>query len=268
MKIEDLLNLENEEERVSALYQIFDEGTRLSSKATQVEFLTTIRQIEKHLKPGMKILDLGAGTGEYSIYFANKGYEVTSIELVENHVKQINEKINDKMNIEVFQGNALDLSILGDNTYDIVLCFGPLYHLEKIEDRNKCISEVKRVCKKEGKMFFAFISNDMVITTETFLYNPDFLSGSSYSHDSFKVVNFPFVFHTVDDCRRILRDSNLSIISEIAADGLSELLADRINNMDEKSYAQWLKYHFYCCEKPEFLGASNHLLFIAEKNWT
>lgn len=266
VKIEDLLNLENEEERVSALYHIFDEGTRLSSKATQVEFLTTIRQIEKHLKPGMKILDLGAGTGEYSIYFANKGYEVTSIELVENHVKQIKEKVKDEMKIEVFQGNALDLTTIKDNTYDIVLCFGPLYHLEKIEDRLKCIGEVNRVCKENGKMFFAFISNDMVITTETFLYNPEFLTGDSYNHQSFKVADFPFVFHTVDDCRRILGDSNLKIISEIATDGLSELFADKINNMNEESYSQWLKYHFYCCEKPELLGASNHLLFIAEKN--
>ncbi len=265
MKIEDLLKLENEEERVSSLYDIFDEGSRLSSKATQVEFLTTVRQIEKHLKPGMKILDLGAGTGEYSIYFANQGYEVTSIELVEKHVVQIKEKVNKNMDIEVFQGNAIDLSIIEDNTYDIVLCFGPLYHLEKIEDRLQCISEIKRVSKEDGKMFFAFISNDMVITTETFLYSPNFLLEDSYDHESFKVLNFPFVFHTVDDVRKILNDSHLNIIGEIAADGLSELFAEKINNMDEKSYRQWLNYHFYCCEKPEFLGASNHLLFLAQK---
>ncbi|MFA5575960.1 MAG: methyltransferase domain-containing protein [Tissierellaceae bacterium] len=264
MEIKDLLNISNEEERVSALYRIFDESSRLSSKAAQVEFLTTIRQIERYLKPGMRILDLGAGTGEYSLYFANKGYEVKSIELVENHVKQIKEKVKDKMNIDVVQGNALDLSLLDDNTYDIVLCFGPLYHLEKMEDRMKCIGEVKRVCKEGGKMFFAFISNDMVITTETILYNPDFLKGDSYNHESFKVIDFPFVFHTVDDCRYLLKAANLNIISEVAADGLSELLADKINNMDEKSYSQWLKYHFYCSEKPEFLGASNHLLFVGE----
>lgn len=264
MEIKDLLNIEDEEERVSALYEIFDESSRLSSKAAQVEFLTTVRQIERHLKPGMKILDLGAGTGEYSLYFADKGYEVKSIELASNHVKQIKEKINDEMNIDVVQGNALDLSLLDDNTYDIILCFGPLYHLEKMEDRMKCINEVKRVCKENGKMFFAFISNDMVITTETFLYNPDFLKEDSYNHKSFKVVDFPFVFHTVDDCRNLLKASNLNIISEVAADGLSELLADKINNMDEKSYSQWLKYHFYCSEKPEFLGASNHLLFVGE----
>ncbi len=265
MEMKDLLKIANEQDRVSALYDVFDEGSRLSSKASQVEFLTSVRQIEKHLRPGMKILDLGAGTGEYSIYFARRGYDVTSVELVEKHVDQIKEKVYKDMLIEVIQGNALDLSILKDNTYDIVLCFGPLYHLEKLEDRMKCIKEVKRVCKKDGKMFFAFISNDMVITTETFLYNPDFLLGDSYNHENFKVVDFPFVFHTVDDCRKLLNDSNLKIAAEVAADGLSELFADKINNMDEESYIQWLNYHFYICEKAEFLGASNHLLFVAEK---
>lgn len=265
MKIDDILKIENEEERISALYDIFDESTRLSTKATQVEFLTTVRQIEKYLKPGMKILDLGAGTGEYSLYFARNGYEVTAVELVEKHVTQIKEKINTKMSIEVFQGNAMDISMIEDKSYDIILCLGPLYHLSKIKDKMKCIEEVKRVCKDNGKMFFAFISNNMIIATETMCYNSGFLQGDTYNHESFKVKDFPFVFHTVEECRKLLGDSNLRINGEIAADGLSELLADNINNMDDESYRQWLNYHYYCCEKSEFLGASNHLLFIAEK---
>lgn len=265
MRIEDISKIEQEADRVSALYNIFNEGSRLSTKARQVEFLTTVRQIEKHLKPGMKILDLGAGTGEYSLYFARKGFDVTAIELVEKHVMQIKEKVDSNMEIEVFQSNAMDISIIKDKDYDIVLCFGPLYHLSKVEDRMKCIAEVKRVCKDDGKMFFAFISNDMVITTETMLYEEDFLKGNNYNHDTFKVVDFPFVFHTVDQCRKLLIESDLKITSEIATDGLSELLADKINNMDEESYSKWLNYHYYCCEKPEFLGASNHLLFVAEK---
>lgn len=265
MEMKDLSKIEDESDRVSALYSIFEERTRLSTKATRVEFLTTIRQIEKYLEPGMKILDLGAGAGEYSIFFAKQGFDVTAVELVEKHVNQIKEKIDAKMPIEVIQGNALDLSILKDKSYDIVLCFGPLYHLEKIEDRMKCIKEVKRVCKNDGKMFFAFISNDMVIATETFLYNPNFLLSDLYNPKTFKVVDFPFVFHTVDDCRKLLKRSELNIISEVAADGLSELFQDKINIMDDESYEQWLNYHFYCCEKPEFLGASNHLLFVAEK---
>lgn len=262
--MEEILRLESEEKRVSAIYDIFNESTRLSTKATQVEFLTTVRQIERYLKPGMKILDLGAGTGEYSLYFAKKGFEVTAVDIVEKHVNEIRDRISKDISLEVFQGNAIDLSIIRNKTYDIVLCFGPLYHLQKNEDKLKCIEEVKGVCKDNGKMFFAFISNDMVITTETMCYNSNFLKESSYNHETFKVVDFPFVFHTIDECRKLFKDSKLTICREIATDGLSELFADKINRMDDESYKAWLNYHFYCCEKPEFLGASNHLLFIAE----
>lgn len=261
---EEILSYKKDEERVNAIYNVFNENTRLSSKATQIEFLTTIRNIEKFLEPGMKILDLGAGCGEYSLYFARKGFDVTAIELVEKHVNEIKDKCTNS-NLKVFQGNALDLTHIKNESFDIVLCFGPIYHLSKFEDRIKCISEVKRVCKNNGKMFFAFISNDMVIATETMCYNPNFLKGDSYNHESLKLINYPFVFHTVDQCRDLLKNSNLSIISEIAADGLSELLADKINNMDEEDYNLWLNYHYHCSEKPEFLGCSNHLLFIAEK---
>lgn len=263
--MEHLFNIKNETDRINALYDVFDEGSRLSTKATQIEFLTTVREIEIHLKPGMRILDLGAGTGEYSLYFANRGYDVMAVELVEKHVNQIRSKVTENMNIKVCQGNALDLSMFDSKTFDVVLCFGPLYHLEDIDDRMKSIEEVKRVCKVNGKMFFAFIANDMIIATETMCYNPNFLKGDSYNHHTFKVENFPFVFHTLDDCRKLLKDSNLEIKEEIATDGLSELLAEKINKMDDESYDQWLKYHFYCSKKPEFLGVSNHLLFATER---
>lgn len=261
--MENLSKIKNETDRIIELYNIFDEGSRLSSKATQIEFLTTIREIEEHLEPGMKILDLGAGTGEYSLYFANKGYHVTAVELVEKHVEQIKDKVTEGMKIQVHQGNALDLSIFDSKSYDIVLSFGPLYHLENINDRKKSIEEVKRVCKRDGKMFFAFIANDMIIATETMRYT-DYLKEDTYDHKTFKVNDFPFVFHTLDDCRLLLRDCNLEIKEEVASDGLSELLAEKINKMDEASYNQWLQYHYYTCKKPEFLGASNHLLFVTE----
>lgn len=265
MEIKNLLKIENEEERVSALYEIFDEDSRLSTKASRVEFLTTVREIEKYLKPGMKILDIGAGTGVYSLYFAEKGYEVTAVELVEKHVRLIKEKKKTENKLNVFQGNALDLSKFKDESYDIVLCFGPLYHLGSLEDQLKCISEAKRVCKEQGKMFFTFINNDMVIITETMCYNSKYLIGNNYDPKTFKVKDFPFVFKTIEEARELLKKSGLILIKEIAADGLSELLAEKINNMDDESYKLWLNYHFYCCEKPEFLGASNHLLFVAKK---
>ena len=86
MDFNELYNIKDEYEQINRTYDIFCEDKRLSSKSAKVEFLTTVKYIEKYLKPGMKILDIGAGTGVYSLYFAEKGYEVSALELADNNV--------------------------------------------------------------------------------------------------------------------------------------------------------------------------------------
>ncbi|ABX40565.1 class I SAM-dependent methyltransferase [Lachnoclostridium phytofermentans] len=265
MDFESLRRLQKDSERVDALYQIMKEDSRLNhSKAARVEFITTTTYIEKYLKEGDRILDLGAGAGEYSLYFARKGYEVTAVELASANIEAFQKKITGEDKIELIHGNALDLSCFAEDSFDVVLLFGPLYHLSKEEDRQKCITEAKRVLKPTGTIFFAFILNDMVILTELY-YRQDFFLENSYDHETFKVEDFPFVFFTVDQTREMLQAAGIQILKEIASDGVSELLEDKINAMDEESYKQYVRYHLYCCEKPEMLGRSNHLLTIGKK---
>lgn len=139
----------------------------------------------------MKIIDIGAGTGAYSIYYANKGYGVTAVEPVKRNLEVIKSKVvQDKMNINIMQWNALNLESLADESFDIVICFGTLYHLSNDEDRLKCIEETKRVCKKNGKIFYAYLSNDMVFITETILYNENYLGSTLYDHHTFNDEQF------------------------------------------------------------------------------
>ena len=87
MNFTEIKAIENETERVNRIYDIFNEDSRLNhSKAARVEFLTTVRYIEKYLKKGGKILDIGAGAGEYSLYFARNGYEVSALELTDANI--------------------------------------------------------------------------------------------------------------------------------------------------------------------------------------
>lgn len=264
MDFETLLKIENESERVAATYEIFNEDTRLSSRAARVEFLTTLRYLEKYLSPSAHILDVGAGTGAYSIPLAEKGYAVSALELSEANIRVFEKKLRPDLPVSLRQGNALDLSSYADASFDAVLLLGPLYHLSREEDRVRAIAEATRVCKPDGMLFFAFIENDMVPLTEL-CYNPHFFTGDTYDHATFKIKDFPFVFLTLDDCRETLRRAGIRVLHEVAADGVSELLADKINAMSDESYAQYLRYHFYCCEKPEMLGRSNHLLFVGKK---
>lgn len=266
MRFDEISKMEDEFERISAIYDIFDESTRLDSKATNIEFITTIKYIEDALEPGMRILDLGAGTGRYCLYFAQRGYEVVAVELVKKHAEAIEDAKTDMMNLRVIHGDALgELKSMGDESFDIILCFGPLYHMEKPEERAECAKEIFRVCSDQGRMYFAFINNDMVITTQAMLYDPNYMGTGHYNKDTFKVEDFPFIFYTVSDARKLLEQSGITIEKEIASDGMSELLSDKIDQMSDEDYMQWIRYHFYTCEKPEFLGASNHLLFIGRK---
>lgn len=250
---------------VQEVYRRFDENTRLTkSKAAQVEFSTTVRYIERYLTPGAKILDIGAGAGEYSLYFSGKGYQVSALELADANIAAFRSKLTGAETIDLVQGNALDLGRYGDESFDIVLLFGPLYHLHSDADKLRCIEEAKRVCKKGGKLFFAFISNDIVVLTMQQV-QPDYLTHGRYNKETFRLDDLPFVFHTLPRCRELLQKSGIHTLHEVASDGVSELLQDLINVMDEETYAQYLRYHFYICEKPECIGMSNHLLFVGEK---
>lgn len=265
MDFNELAKIKNESERVNRTYDIFNEDSRLNhSKAARVEFLTTVHYIEKYLKEGDKILDIGAGAGEYSLYFARRGYEVSALELADANIAAFRKKLRPEDQIDLVQGNALDLTRYADKTYDIVLLFGPLYHLKSDVDKQKCISEAKRVCKDGGKIFFAFISNDFVFLTEL-VYNGNYFSNGDYDKETFRLNDFPFVFHTVEAARKLLAEGGINVLHEVASDGASELLAARINEMSDEDYAQYLRYHFYICEKSELLGMTNHLLFVGEK---
>lgn len=264
MDVKSKYGLPEDAELVKLLYEDGGEDMRLTrSKAARVEFLTNTRVMEQMVSPPARILDIGAGTGVYSIHLAQRGYDVCALELAEANVAVFREKLRPDMKIDLRQGNALDLSAYADHSFDAVLVMGPLYHLHDEADQLCCIAEARRVCKPGGLIFFAFLSNDMIILTE-FAYRPHFFAEDSYDHESFKLDDVPFVFFTVEKARALLRKGGMEIVREIASDGVSELMAEKINALDEAEYAQYLRYHFYACEKPELLGHSNHLLFVCQ----
>lgn len=247
------------------IYQRFDEEHRLNhSQWAQVEFLTTTHFIDGYLQPNDRILDIGAGTGAYSLHYAGQGYAVTAVEPVENNMEILMRHVRPCMDIKPVLGNALDLSGLGDDRFDLVLCMGPLYHLGSEEQRRQCMREAKRVCKPGGKIFFAYLSNDMVFVTEAFIYQKDPLRGANYDGD-FNMVPGPFTFMTPAQAREMARTEGLREIRHFRADGLSELMGPAIDGLDEQQFREWMGYHLHTCEKPEWLGCSNHVVLVAEK---
>ncbi|MBO7215702.1 MAG: class I SAM-dependent methyltransferase, partial [Clostridia bacterium] len=150
-------------ESLTNYYNTKDESLRLSTRHGSVEFLTTVRYVEKYLSENHRILEIGAATGKYSHYFAQKGYEVDAIELVQHNIDVFNSLTLPEEKVTVMQGNALDLSHIKDETYDITLLLGPMYHLYTVEEQLKALSEAIRVTKPKGKIFAAYCNTDMTV---------------------------------------------------------------------------------------------------------
>ena len=245
------------------------EDTRLESQHGQVEFLTTIKYIEEYLKPETKILEIGAGTGRYSLYYANKGYDVTSIEYVRHNLDILKSKIKDNMNIVAEQGDAVDLSRFENNTFDVTLVLGPLYHLYEDKDINKAIEEAIRVTKKDGIIAIAYLTSDSIMIDWSLMGDHLINGYPNDFDDNFKMTRYPqgvFAAFYISEFKNIMSKFNVELLHNVATDGFTRHVKDKIDSLSKEEFEVWMRYHLSTCEREELQGYSNHMLYICKKN--
>ncbi len=247
-------------------YNKFNEDKRLNTRRGQIEFITNMKYIHKYLKEGDKILDIGAGTGKYSLSLDKEGYEVTAVELVKRNIQIINKK---NPHLKTILGNALDLSMIKDNTYDIVLLFGPMYHLKKRSDQIKALAEAKRVTKKEGIILVSYCMNDYAIITHGFIEgNIQENIKNQQINKNFKILengNPLYDYVRIEDINEINKTTKLKRIQIVSSDGMTNYIRGTLNKMNKETFNIYLKYHLSICERKDFLGVSTHLLDILKK---
>ena len=257
------------EEIISGFYGSINEDHRLlKSRHGQLEYLTTMAFIHRYAGKGAKLLELGAGTGRYSLALAREGMDVTAVELVESNLAVLRENSKGAGKIEAYQGDASDLSRFADGSFDITLSLGPMYHLYEADEIDRAIDEAIRVTRPGGVMIFAFISVYAIMYANYFY--GEWADGLKENFtDSFKVRHFKeqlFTGYDVKEFEALFHNKPVEWLTTAGADGMLEAIEDRPDfSLSDEEFESFAKWHLAFSEKRELLGSSSHLLYICRK---
>jgi len=248
-------------------YQKFNEDKRLLSRHGIVEFTVCMKYIHDIIgkRTNLNIADIGAGTGRYSCVLADEGHNVTAIDLVNKNVSQIKMKSN---KVVAKQGNALNLK-LADESQDIVILFGPTYHLFSHEDKLKSILEAKRVTKKGGHIIVMYLMNEYAVITYAFKEgNLQKVLSENKLDENFKCqtdISDLYSYVRIEDINKLASDANLERVKIIGVDGATDYIRPTLNKLSEEDFKTFINYQLSICERPELLGASSHVMDILKK---
>lgn len=238
------------------------------------EFLITKRFLDRYIRPGQSVLDIGGGPGRYSFYLAEKGCDVTLFDLSEGNLAFAREKSRALgLPIRLQQGDAREADAIMGRQYDHVLLMGPLYHLLEESDRAKAVGAALASLKPGGKLYVSFIARfGGFIYAMKFLpeimaepleqqYTRDYLEGKAFAGDGFTRA---FMIHQ-QAVEPFMAQFPLEKLHIFGQESILSPCEDNIFSQPPEIIDLWLDFAEAVCEKEELLSWSEHIMYIGEK---
>lgn len=257
---------------LAVYYNQYDENGRLELNHGKVEFMTTMRFIERYLTPGAAVIEIGAGTGRYSRAISDMGYTVEAVELFPHNIGIFKENLKRGQKINISQGNALDLSAFTDNIFDITLLLGPLYHLYTEDDKRRALSEALRVTKPGGVVFAAYCISDASLVWSGFQRKvfdiADYIERGKIDSVTFDTVSVPedlFELVRKEDIDRLMGGFAVERLHYVSTDLFTNYMRGTVDAMSDDEFELYLRYHFAVCERPDMAGITHHSLDVFRK---
>ena len=268
-------------------YNKFNEEKRFNSRHGQVEYRVSMKYIHKYLDEAaasltgvagsgcgtddsvrnrIKILDIGAGTGRYSVALAEEGYDVTAVELVRYNLGILKKKAS---SVRAMQGNALNLKKLANDSFDVTLLFGPMYHLFGIEDKRQALREAKRVTKPGGVILVAYCMNEYSVITYGFKERHvlECMEQKRFTED-FQTISTPselYDYMRMEEINALNEAEGLERIQIISPDGPANYIRPFLNQLSEEEFEVFVRYQMAVCERADLIGAGAHTTDILRK---
>ena len=244
-------------------YNKHPEDLRLQRRHGIVEFETTMHHLHRFLRPGMHLLDIGAGTGRYTSALMAEGYNIKAVELVRRNIEVF---LKREPTADVVQGDARSMPFLPTASADITLLLGPLYHLIGDDEKVKALTEARRVTKPGGLIFVAYLMNEYSILS--YCFDEDRISGlmeRGAVDDDFHIQAHPdelYDYVRLSDIDRLNQQAGLKRVCIFSPDGPADYMRTRLNQMSDATFARFIEFQKHVSERPDLLGAGSHVVDV------
>lgn len=186
-----------------------------------------------------KILELGAGHGQDSFFFARQGYDVLSSDIeissLNLNFNKQSEAIQDR--VEILQLDLKNPLPFEDQTFDVVYAHLSLHYFDT-ETTWFIINEIRRILKPEG--IFAFLANS--------ISDPEYSTGNLLEEDFFLIDKVTKRYFSISSTREFTQDFQISLLDNFGktykdeAKGVSNLIRFIGNKASRKNYSMAIPY--------------------------
>ncbi len=261
---------------IVAHYESTREEERISSGLAELELLRVKEVLGRHLPvPPASVLDVGGATGVHAAWLAEGGFSVRIVDLAPRHVELANRELG-RLGVVAEIGDARRLPA-ADASADVVLLFGPLYHLTERRERLAALAEARRVARPGGLVAVAAISRFASLfdgLARELLFEPDFLPVverdlADGQHRNLAGHEHRFTtafFHHPDELRDEISASGLEVRELVGLEGLAGWLPQLARRWESPAGRDRILWAARAVEsEPSLIGLSSHLLAVAER---
>lgn len=248
-----------------------EDWTRLyRDRYGRVQFAVQAHHIKRLIKPGKKVIDIGGGTGRYSIELLKHGCKVALTDLSEAFLKKAETEIW-QLGLEggllgITQQNAVKLDAFKNAQFDHALVLAPLFFMDAQAERLSALREAARVVKPGGFIFLTLPSSLRCVAEMFYVPNLKFRLVALGNHSKNLAQALGGLNHPDTVCR-LIADSGLELKETYGADSAAGMAFEKIDEMatSEENWGKMLDVLIKLSDNPAIAGLSSHTTYILRK---
>ncbi len=264
-------------DRVASYYNLDPEREWERFDRHLFEFPVTLHYLKEHLEPESRILDVGAGPGRYAIELARLGHEVTLVDLSEKLLALARQKAEEAgQTMAGFQlASATDLSNFTSDSFDAVLCMGPMYHLTHESERDQAMAECLRVLRPDGLLVVAFVSvlgrvfdlirnypEKLAADVDGYI---EVITGPSIASD--KEPRFTDAYFVQPaEVGDLMSRYPVEQLALLGVEGMTSQSDSVLSEADDHVLKAWIDFAIAIADTPAAIYGSDHILFVGRKS--